>query len=242
MNPVIQQDLLRKVAASSKEPLEASSSIPDDRFKKILKTMPVDEDQCDKDLFRMIEEEEEKDEIPEGVMAAAPSLNSAPEQKKEKTGAVQTPALPANAHMLFFSNSLNTPPPTSMRISLSPEVQALFEKMASTMIVMQTSGEAETTLFLDSPQFASSIFFGTQITIREFSTAPKAFNVEIVSTPSAIHAIDPCKNDLLSAFQNGHFNFSIHRFDTYIHTEERPVLHRKENNGDDHQERKGDRR
>jgi hypothetical protein len=240
MNSVMQQDLLRKVAAGSKKPLEASSSIPDDRFKKILKTMPVDEDQCEKDLFRMIEEEE-KDEILEGVVAAAPSLNSDPEQKKEKTGAVQTPALPANAHTLFFSNSLNTPPSTSIKISLTPEVQALFEKMASTMIVMQTSGEAETTLFLDSPRFASSIFFGTQITIREFSTAPKAFNVEIVSTPSAIHAIDPCKNDLLSAFQNGHFNFSIHRFDTYIHTEERPVLHRKENSGDDHQERKGDR-
>ena len=51
MNPVIQQDLLRKVAAGRSETHEASGSIPDDRFKKILKAMPVDENLREKDLF-----------------------------------------------------------------------------------------------------------------------------------------------------------------------------------------------
>ncbi len=233
----MQQDLLRKVTAGRRETHAASGSIPDDRFKKILKTMPVDENLRDKNLFAMIEEEEE--EISEGAVAPTPPLNSTPEPKKNKVIAVQSAAMPAAGPLLFYSSSTQTA--VSLKISLSPEVQALFEKMASAMIVMQTSGEAETTLFLDSPQFASSIFYGTQITIREFSTAPKAFNVEIISSPSAIGVIDPCKNDLLSAFQNGHFNFSIQRFDTFLQTEDRPVLHRKENSGDDDQERKGDR-
>ncbi len=234
MNPVIQQDLLRKVAAGRTQ--EASGSIPDDRFKKILKAMPVDENLREKDLFAMIEEEEE--EVSEGAAAPTIPLNTPPEAKKNKVIAVQTAAMPAAGPLLFFSTSSQTAVP--LKISLSPEVQALFEKMAGAMIVMQSSGEAETTLFLDSPQFASSVFYGTQITIREFSTAPKAFNIEIISSPSAIGVIDPCKNDLLSAFRNGHFNFSIHRFDTFFQTEDRPVLHRKENSGDDHQERKGD--
>ena len=103
--------------------------------------MPVDENLREKDLFAMIEEEEE--EISEGAVAPTTPLNSTPEPKKNKVVAVQTAAMPAAGPLLFFASSSQTP--FFLKISLSPEVQALFEKMASTMIMMQTSGEAETT-------------------------------------------------------------------------------------------------
>jgi hypothetical protein len=235
MNPVLPQVVLRKVSTESQEAPEGHPS--DGHFRELLKTMPVDENLREKDLFALIEEEE-AEEIVEGTPIVPLPIRSSAEQKKEGVYGCNGP-MPANIPLPFFSPFSNTS--STVQSSLSPQIQALFEKMASTMIVMETSGETETTLFLDGPQFASSVFFGTKITIREFSTAPKAFNVEIVASPVAINTIDPCKNDLLSAFQNSHFNFSIHRFETYLHNEERPVFHRKENSDGDQQESKGGR-
>lgn len=124
--------------------------------------------------------------------------------------------------------------------ALSAEIEAAFEKMASCMLVMHASNDVETTLFLDNPHFASSVLFGTQITIREFSTAPKAFNVEIISNPGGVALIDGSKNDLLSAFRDGNFNFTIHRFDTHIEdTSDRPLFHRKEGSGDEQKDQRG---
>lgn len=119
---------------------------------------------------------------------------------------------------------------------LSPEIEAIFEKMASCMLVMTSSREVKTTLCLDHPRFASSVFFGSKITIREFSTAPKMFNVEIVSNPLATAMIDAAHNDLLSAFQYGKFPFSIQRLDTQIETGEPHLVHRKESSGEEQSE------
>jgi hypothetical protein len=102
------------------------------------------------------------------------------------------------------------------------------------MIVMSSSNEVETTLFLDNP---SSIFCGSRITIREFSTAPKVFNIEIASNAQTIATLDAARSDLLAAFQNGKFNFSVHRFDTEVQrSEERPIFHRRENSDRDQRE------
>jgi hypothetical protein len=108
------------------------------------------------------------------------------------------------------------------------------------MLVMNASNDVETTLFLDNPHFASSALFGTQITIREFSTAPKAFNIEIISNPGGVALIDAGKNDLLNAFREGNFNFTVHRFDTHIEqTPDRPVFHRKEGGDQGQQDQRG---
>ena len=159
------------------------------------------------------------------------------QEKKEEEKMIDGPSLTPLA--VVFSNTISPSSAVAGPSSvLSAEIEALFEKMASSMIVMSSSGETETTLLLENP---SSMFNGTKITIREFSTAPKAFNVEITSFSPAIQAIDASKNDLLSAFQNGKFNFSIHRFETHLCNEERPVFHRKENSDEGSQEEKGGR-
>ncbi len=103
------------------------------------------------------------------------------------------------------------------------EIQVLFEKMASAMVVMAASDESQTTLLLDNPD---SPFFGTQITIREFSTAPKVFNIEIASNPAALAKIQEHQASLLATFQEGRFNFGVHRLDTRIQEQEDlPVFH-----------------
>ncbi len=156
-------------------------------------------------------------------------------EKKEEEKMID--GLPSAPLAIVFSNIISPSSAVAGPSSiLSAEMEALFEKMASSMIIMSSSGETETTLLLDNP---SSMFNGTKITIREFSTAPKAFNVEITSFSPAIQAIDASKNDLLSAFQNGKFNFSIHRFETHLKHEERPVFHRKESDQGSQEEKGG---
>ncbi|MBS0651600.1 MAG: hypothetical protein JSR93_10600 [Verrucomicrobia bacterium] len=131
----------------------------------------------------------------------------------------------AAAPMTFSSNP---PVAASQPVKMPAEIEALFEKMAGTMLVLSSSNESETTVFLDAPQFDRSPFYGTRITIKEFSTAPKAFNIEIASSALALNAIDVHKPALLSAFAKGDFNFSIGRLDTEILQEDRPLFHRKE--------------
>lgn len=138
---------------------------------------------------------------------------------------------------------LGSTPKTFRTSPLTPAIEAAFEKMASCMLIMSSTHETETTFFLDNPQFASSALFGTQITIREFSTAPKIFNIEMTSNPHGVAMMEAGRNSLLSAFENAQFNFKVHRFETQIlHSEKSPVFHRKEHESGDRQNQKEGRR
>lgn len=240
MSVSLSQELCRKTSKDSQETSKHSPSgdIPDGRFRELLQVLPIDEQFREKNLFHLLEEEKDK-EIVDGLACGPISLNPAPSPEKKAEKTEMADALAASCPPVFSPvSSTSMPNSTTAVTQLTPEIELIFEKMASSMIVMSSSGEVETTLFLDNP---ASIFYGTKITVREFSTAPKAFNVEITGFTPAINAIDSCKNDLLSAFQNGNFNFTVHRFETFVQSEERPVLHRKESSDSDNQERKGGR-
>lgn len=105
----------------------------------------------------------------------------------------------------------------ALPVSDCTEVAALFEKMASTMLIMDSAGERETTLVLNSDQFATSALFGTRITIKEFSTAPKVFNIEIAADAAGLNLLTTHKDALLAAFENHKLPFSVHRLDTELH-------------------------
>jgi hypothetical protein len=121
------------------------------------------------------------------------------------------------------------------------DIEALFEKMASTMLVMHTEGEQETTLFLDSPQFSSSSLFGTRITIKEFSTAPKVFNIEIASHQAGLHLLATHKDALVAAFESHRLPFSVHRLDLGLQGAQDPEFYPYPGD-DDQQEQKEDER
>jgi hypothetical protein len=222
---VSSQELLLKMTHDSLKLAEQSKSkkAPRDNFRELLRVLPTSEKPREKDFFSMVSEDKDEElkkqrddsnPVFETFGANAPSLSAASQ---------------ADAALALKS------------AALSPIMEAAFEKMASCMIMMSSSHETETTLILDNPHFASSSLFGTQITIREFSTAPKVFNIEILSNSAAIAAMEASKSGLLSAFQEGGFNFSVHRFDMHLQqNEDRPVLHRKENSDREQQdERKG---
>ena len=212
-------------------PQEALQKIPSD-----IPELPATSELPDEDMFRELmhfsNDEDEKEDDHE-ILSPLSFLSPPPrfEEKKDLDGLIcATAPFVARGGEPLFSN------PTATVKVLPPEIEALFEKMVSGMIVMCSPSEAgvtETTIVLEN---------GTRITIHEFSTAPKAFNVEIASHhPHALAMIDAHKQELLSAVHEGNFNFSIHRFETQLQqSEDRPVLHRKES-GDDSRDQKGGR-
>lgn len=203
-----------------KEMIDEMSSATDS-----LKNLPSDNETDEEDLSKCVI----------SIFELPRSHFSVPEEEEEIKGisgneillpsGVPSAPMPVAAS---FSSSNNAAVLSSQSVKLPAEIEALFEKMAATMLVLASSNETETTVFLDAPQFSQSPFFGTRITIKEFSTAPKAFNIEIASSSLALKAIDVYKPALLTAFAKGDFNFSIGRFDTEILQEDRPLFHRKE--------------
>ena len=113
-----------------------------------------------------------------------------------------------------FLSGLPTPPVSACAapVPASAAVDALFESMASQMVIMTSSQEQKTTIVLDGERFGASALAGAEITITEFSTAPKIFNVEIIGAPSAVVLIQKSQEALLQRIAKGNFSFSIHRF------------------------------
>lgn len=125
---------------------------------------------------------------------------------------------------------IEAPPPVaaSPYAQMSPQVLALFERMVGVMTIIQTTGVTETVMTLNARQFASSVLYGSQIVIREYSSAPTRFNVEFIGSPQALSLVQQNVPALMGAVQQGNFNFSINRFDVKLATTEKPIFTRKE--------------
>ena len=107
-----------------------------------------------------------------------------------------------------------TPPPSTVPFAnLPPQLAQLFERMVGVMTVMQHSGIKETTITLDNPQFAKSVFFGSQIVITEYSSAPLEYNIELCGNQQAVDLMGANANELVAAFEVGKYNFKMHRLD-----------------------------
>ncbi len=137
------------------------------------------------------------------------------------------------------------PPPAAPKeigpyARLHPQVQDLFDRMMGLMTVMNLSGITTTTITLNARQFASSVFFGAQIIIREFSTAPKAFNIELSGSPQAMELLQGQTGGMMAAFQAGNYGFRVNRLDTSL-LEDKPLFKRKEQASGDQQDTKGEK-
>lgn len=159
------------------------------------------------------------------------------EEKNRREDSVYAPI----SFSLPLSCNMSASAASSASLTPVAEIQALFEKMASTMLILHTEGSQETTFLLDSPQFASSSLFGTRITIKEFTTAPKVFNIEIASHQAGLHLLATHKDALLAAFESHKLPFSVHRLDMELHGVESSLAYHNANE-DEQQEQKEDER
>jgi hypothetical protein len=198
------------VNTSKAQDHRASRQAPShDKFKKIMREPPASRHKKDENKKKSSSSKEE---------ALSPF----------SPGQLGNAALAASTLATACCGEITAAGATASSQQLSAEIQALFEKMAGTMILLSSSLETETSVFLDAPQFASSPFYGSRITIKEFSTAPKAFNIEIATNPAALSLLQTHQAALMTSFQQGNFNFSIGRIDTEIQNNDRPLFHRKE--------------
>jgi|GEM_PF-1436772 hypothetical protein len=181
----------------------------------------------------------------------------APEEKKVEEEAAPLPSPPKETSKKEEHLQLPPPPPLEAPIplmippasaaslgytALRAEILALFERMVSVISVIHESGITETTIHLTA-EMAGGLFAGAQIVIKEYSTAPKAFNIEFLGTAQSAALFNQNIAGLVAAFQNGNYNFKVHRLESKLLPSERPLFHRKEKVGDqeeDHPKREGD--
>lgn len=204
-------------------PLAKSSRAPkvaDEFFER-----PPPQEQHFKRIFNDRSPSKEETALSHLLSDAAPLIQSAIEEEKKEAAERE-----ASLFYLPPSFSLNASAvSSSSRIALSSQVQDLFNKMVGAMMIMKESELTETTILLDSSQFASSPFFGSKVVIQEFSTAPKAFNIHFIGSPEATALMQAHAGDLVAAFQQNNYSFKVNRLETHIAVEERSLFIRKEN-------------
>ena len=133
-----------------------------------------------------------------------------------------------------FSTNLAVQAPAPAYTTLSPAILEMFDKMVGTISVLQeTKGERTTTVTLTSPNFSSSVFYGSEIVIEEdLHLAPGQYNIRLIGSPEAVNLFQANQINLMAAFQSGNYNFTVQRLETAIQSIDNPVFKRKESGGD----------
>ncbi len=150
---------------------------------------------------------------------------------KEEVQALPSPIEEVAAPPTLAPPLIAPPPPvveTTPYMQLPPQALALFEKMVGVMTVMVQSGVRETTFTLTAEPFKGSHFFGAEVVIREYSTAPMQYNVELKGSQEAVAQFQANIPYMESALRTGGYNFGIHRIETSLkRIEEEPVSREK---------------
>ena len=165
-------------------------------------------------------------QLPQGAWEATEDLERGEEKLVKKVAPVkkeepvipttfQTGAPPAAPVILPGGEPLQ--PLTAPFANLPAPVAALFERMVGVMTVMNTpgSGVTETTINLDNPKFANSVFYGTQIIITEFNR-PESLQHPTAWESAGHYSHRQQQTGIAAAFQAGNYTFKVNRIDTGI--------------------------
>jgi hypothetical protein len=107
-------------------------------------------------------------------------------------------------------------------VTLPSQVLELFERMVGVITVMEMMTDVkETTIQLNQPEFSSSVFFGSQITIVEFSHAPKIYNIRFEGSEEAVRLFEAHKKELEKSFTENDSDFSVHLIETSLRPPEK---------------------
>ena len=183
--------------------------------------------------FPFIDVDEEREAFEWARKDQSPVLEINEEKKPSKEPIDPSfcpPYLPVTPSYSSFIDSVQ---PTDKPIS--DQIYALMEKVGSEMIVMTSEGSTKTTLILNNDLFESTLLENAEITIEEFSSAPKIFNVTISAGPRGIEMVRSQMEEFLKLFQEKKFGFSINRIDTEI-SSSKPIFSRKEMNQDEEEQ------
>lgn len=225
--PSMEQDISPEETLPAKKDIEKEKSTP---FEKTLSHESalhqfVSEVENRSGMTHIIKSREA--EIEQG--ATMPAAPETPEEEKKKAAAkgaeVVQVAAPAEASGIqpaiveepspqeegFLSQE--PPPPYT---HLHPDILDLFERVIGALVYLDQAGIKETTITIASSKEKTSIFNGAQITIREYSTAPKEFNIELKGDPKAVELFQSNKKDLMDAFDLMPYTFKVKNIETSL--------------------------
>lgn len=188
-----------------------------------------DKDKGVKKETRAITPGEKEGEATIPLIAPLPPSDYIEKEKKEEEGVAATSGISSGQGMGLPAAPFAETTPTGVSnpyANLHPEVMDLFDKMVGTMTVMSYSGITETEVTLNTPKFASSVFFGSQIIIQEYSSAPHSFNIQLNGSPEALALFEGNADELMAAFQHGNYNFRVNRLEAGL-VGQKPIVKRK---------------
>ena len=223
----------KKVTPSSEKEMQ-KKSIEEPSIEKKLKEQQIEEKSIKKEEIISAKPTPEEPPPKTSPLKHTPPNLKSKEKKKEETPTSFEPLANIQPNQPSYQPSVL---PTGSAFT-SYQISQLFDRMAGVMTVMELSGTTTTELTLLGEEFASSVFYGARITITEYSTAPKAFNVQLSANPEAVALFQGNMPNLLANFASGNYAFRIHRLETNV--EERPLFKRKESFGNDQQPMQGD--
>lgn len=221
-------------ATAQKKPFEPIESLEGVETLKEEATIKQESSaQLHRDLEELLKEDQQivqKEVVAENYQQASAHVEK---KKKEETNPTTAqPAAPTSSSLgpSFLMPTTEVPPAYAL---LSSEAFALFEKMVSLITVLHDSGLTETVIHLNTQEFANSPFMGSQIVIREYSTAPLAYNIELIGNPLAANLFTKNISLLRNAFEEGKYRFRINRLESSISKEGPDRVERKKGSADE---------
>ena len=115
---------------------------------------------------------------------------------------------------------------------LAPDLHELFEKMGGVMLLQMERGTITTSMTIQMPH---SIFNGAEVILKQYDTAPHAYNLQLIGSPEAVQAFKANLKELDSSFKEARFNFEVNILAPSISREskESHLVRRKSQSGGD---------
>ena len=205
---------------------------------KVTKVVSIDEDNQLPSFYSLLTDE--LDNIAQRKEVFTTSLSDEKKEEEEPELCINTPPCPyiptiQGPTKNLVSNKVE-------KFSLNTEILTLIEKLGAEMIIMTTEDSNHTTIHLGDNYPQGSVLNNLEISIQEFSTAPKIFNVTLTSSPESLEKISPYISQLLNVFRERKFDFSINRIETEISSGKPLFCRKKESANDSHTDQQGSRK
>lgn len=154
--------------------------------------------------------------------------------EKEKVKTKQGSSTPTDLGTQVPQQQLPLAPPLTTLApaaytQMVPVLQEFFQKLVGVLTVMKASGVSETVIKLNAPAGSRlSIFNGSEISIKEYSSAPKIFNIQFNGNPEAANLVQGNLGNLMVALSDKEYNFKVNRFDVgLVSDKDEPLFKRK---------------
>ncbi len=199
------------------------------RFRELVRKKPKaanDEEHKDRSppsLFALIQHESKETDLSDEQVVNHAGLEAV---------SLMAPGVPNPRSALLAEHALSG-------LSPAPWQNAIVENATQGITHILAEEMKETSLTLNGPLFANTPLAGVKVIVREYSTAPLAFNVHFACAPLALDYLQPHLKTLASLFSSRRYPFSIHSIDADLGDGIPPPIQREKDEDQQHEEAGG---